>query len=321
MSRLPSSFSARVLNKNQADNTAIDVASIIPKAEKENYEFDPSFVLQELNNRVQNLPKRTTGIKMPEQAKIPQNYWPTRNFHDPENTKTSPDSQTESSIEERKFTFVRMGCSDTNVITKTMKTPPLPLRTKRTNEKDKRNCPHYNEKCIHNTKFKSHSSSRNSNQQSERTLTRNCSLKQSSLEETKRLAHQKKFDKYYSWKYFGDTDNICGCYTAKVPSSFSDKRLPQKTISNLPNGSNQIDQITRLKYPQKTHTTKARSHLNLYERSIKPVKDQLPLPEFVLTDEENHEFDDYIDSEVDSYIQYRGKMLPLKPSTLYKLNA
>ena len=131
---------------------------------------------------------------------------------------------------------------------------------------------------------------------------------------------ENKTEEYVSWKYFGDTDNICGCYTAKIPLKMKEQ-VGTRRINHLPNGRNKLKKIQNR---PKTATSKARSYtpnnLDLFQRSIKRPPPKPDLREIIRTNEELSEFDEYLDEQTESFIEYKGKMIPLKKSCLARYN-
>ena len=91
-----------------------------------------------------------------------------------------------------------------------------------------------------------------------------------------------------------------------------------KAISKLPNGTNKLQKVTKISQPQNhQNQTKFHNHNHhLYDQSIKNQKSKIALRDIVELDTENHEFDQFLDGETESYIEYKGKMIPLKYSNL-----
>lgn len=296
------SFSSRYLSMRQHDNSVQAISSMLPShiSNEENsennnnnnqYEINPEFIMNELNNRVTIPLSPQAGFSLPDQAPPHQYCWPCHGYKD---TKPHPETQNQSFFtnqeyeEEPKFTFVRMGDSSIQNIIKYGRTPELPHRTRaRPSTQMTENYPHYRER-------------------PSRTNIRQKNIKIPHK-------HNREENEYFSWKYFGNTNNVCGCYTAKIPLGMKE-HTSTKTISKLPNGSNKIQKVTKKNQPQK-HQKQNKFH-HLYDQSIKKQGSDFELRDVVESNVENHEFDQYLDGETDSYIEYKGKMIPLKYSNL-----
>ena len=287
----------------QHDNSVQAILSMIPsqtenEIENENnkYEINPDFIMNELNNRVTVPSSPQPGFSLPEEAPPHQYCWPSHAYRD---TKPHPESPSQSFFtnqeieEEPKFTFVRMGDSSIQNMKKYVRTPELPHRTRiRPSTQMDENYRHYHER-----------PSRTNSRQTNKT------------EIKVPHAHHREDSEYFSWKYFGNTNNICGCYTAKIPLGMKDY-ASTKTISRLPNGTNKLQKVTKQNQPRKhQNQNKFRNH-HLFDQSIKKQGSNIELRDIVESNTENHEFDQFLDGETDSYIEYKGKMIPLKYSNL-----
>ena len=289
----------------QHDNSIQAISSMIPiqidnesKNEKEQFEINPDFIMNELSSRITVPPSPQPGFALPDQVPMHQYAWPCHAYKD---TKPHPETKTQSFFsnqeieEEPKFTFVRMGDPDVQNMLKYNRTPELPLRTRiRPSTQMSETCPHYRER----------PSRVNTRQQNKA----NIKIPRS---------HNREDNEYFSWKYFGNTNNVCGCYTAKIPISMKDS-ASTKAISKLPNGTNKLQKVTKISQPQNhQNQTKFHNHNHhLYDQSIKNQKSKIALRDIVELDTENHEFDQFLDGETESYIEYKGKMIPLKYSNL-----
>ncbi|OHS94480.1 hypothetical protein TRFO_11101 [Tritrichomonas foetus] len=279
-----SALSSRKISSRASPTTEHGFFSVIPKTEKSPQDFDPDFIFNELNNRVAPFEPEQPGFCLPQQAKLERDYWNSYAYtsNKPSSRPASPFITCDMGDDyERKFTYVRMGDTQPHFVKKYARTPDLPPQTRKPSSPEKN--PHFNER-------------------QSRVTTRNMKI-------------EKPVEEYVSWKYFGDTDNICGCYTAKIPIKMKNE-MNSRHISRLPNGTNKL----KIKKVNQKTTNRNLPRRDLFELSIKRPPPKPELRDIIRSTEENHDFDEYLDEETETYMEYRGKMMPLKYSSINRSN-
>lgn len=301
-----SSFSSRYLSMHQYNNSVQAISSMMPeqeekedKASENQFEINPDFILNELSSRITVPPNPQPGFTLPSQAPIYHNVWPSHAYKDVKQHPESPNQSffiNQEADDEPKFTFVRMGDSSIQNMVNYGRTPELPPRTRiRPSTQMSEKYPHYHERPTRINSRHPHKP------------------------EIKVLKSRHREDnEYFSWKYFGNTNDVCGCYTAKIPLGMKEI-ASTKPISKLPNGTNKLQKVAKRNQPQKRQNQKYRNKKqHLYDTAISTQESEIELREIVESKTENHEFDKFLDGETDSYIEYKGKMIPLKYSNLSK---
>lgn len=124
---------------------------------------------------------------------------------------------------------------------------------------------------------------------------------------------------FISWKYFGETDGRCGCLSAKVRADAPTSAVG-KTLSQVPKTQPRIRLSTEQKRKPKaaTELRKKRSNTSLFERSLhREPEEEMTLRTFPVDDNVSlGSVRDDEDPEIEAYIECKGKLIPLRSSSM-----
>jgi hypothetical protein len=125
-----------------------------------------------------------------------------------------------------------------------------------------------------------------------------------------------KQHEYISWKYMGDTDDICGCYSAKIRAD-TPRRLQSQTVAKFPADHARV----RLRVERDPGTGRgSKVWKKLYRESLEPTLDKkpdMPIIRCARPDRVEGIDTDFSDRDIGRGFESRGKMVPIRASSLY----
>jgi hypothetical protein len=125
-----------------------------------------------------------------------------------------------------------------------------------------------------------------------------------------------KQHEYIAWKYMGDTDNVCGCYSAKIRAD-TPRNLQSRTVSKFPVDHARA-RLRMEKEPEDVHKSNAWKKLfrESLDRSLDRKADMPVMRCVKPADVEGIDTDFDENEVVDRSFQSKGKWVPLRASAL-----
>lgn len=238
--------------------------------------FDLNFVRMELMNRIQEPESQFVGIVMPEQAHIPRDYWSAISYTSPTPKKAVT---SRSPVDEQSFKMVCMGNPTVRkYVQPSHKVRDLPRKTREAHSPEP--YPHYYSK------------------PSNKPMKRDFKTPQPVID-------------YVAFKYIGNTDNVFGTYTSKIPAS-TKRDVKSRALAEMPKG---MDTIKVNQKPRRHKRVTKRGGRDLFELSVSPKKPKPQPPEFHINPD-NPFYTKNIDEDTEAFIETDGKLIPLRSSSI-----
>jgi hypothetical protein len=120
-----------------------------------------------------------------------------------------------------------------------------------------------------------------------------------------------------SWKYFGYTDGVCGCYTARVDAR-EPTAVKSRRVAGFPHSQATATISACRKTSPRSNGVKQQCFEELFRRGVK-VSDDDQKPDLSAFNPSTRigNVDFREDDDVETFLAVRGKLYPLHSSSLY----
>jgi hypothetical protein len=258
------------------NRTFESLSNILPDAPQFRVAPDAPFMMRELRGRTPQEVRPLLGITPPPLAHAVYDGFFGGGY--------SPPASPGTPFAPAGFHYVQMGSEYHRKMVKNARTPSLPPKMRKSREGPPN--PHYGERPPRSTT--------------------SCSQPTCKVE---------RQHEYIAWKYMGDTDNVCGCYSAKIRAD-TPRHLQSQTVSKFP-----VDHARAHLRPEQDPEEARRTFAwrKLYRESIDRTLDKkpdMPLIQCRTPDRVDGIDTTFDESEVDRGFESRGKLARLRASSL-----